>query len=330
MATNDFFAIWGLKGKAMFGDVEMPRWLFHGTEFEFSHPEYPIGLPFLYAGIAFLLGRWEDQAMALLFPFFQVGTLLVLVGWLRGRGVTAATAFAASALVANFGLLYSPLLTGGMAEVPASFTFLLFGTAFCDALDRTDAGASRRLALAALLAASTKNEGLFLLGTALAFLLLRSVRRRERPMWGAFAAIALPGLGSVLLHRLTLGSHRLRDLDFTLLWRPGFASRLAETFREEFTLLAAPAWPALAALAVLMALAHRQAATDRILALAGASLAAYLILPAFCVLGPAWLVHWTVGRVATALIPLVAAGIAVGWRHADVDDQETRRRAFMD
>ncbi len=274
----------------IFGDARISGWLFRWPEFAFSHPEYPIGLPLLYAGIAFLLGHWEDHAMALLFPLLQVGTLLALVGWLRRRGATTAVALASSALVANCGLLYSPILTGGMAEVPASFTFLLVGIAFCDVLDRTDEGSLRRLFVASLLAASTKNEGLFLLGTALALLFLRSLWRRESPIWSAAAAIAVPGLMSLLLHRLALGRHPLRDFDFGVLWRPGLGGPVAETLREDLAQL-----------------------IGRILALAGASLATYLILPAFCVLGPAWLVHWAVGRVSTALAPLVAAGLGAAW-----------------
>jgi hypothetical protein len=192
MWSNDFLAVWGLKGKTIFGDVGIPQRLFRWPEFEFSNPAYPIGLPLAYAGIAFLLGRWDDQAMALLFPFFQVGTLLVLVGWLRRRGIQLVVALAAAAFVANFGVLYSAWLTG-MAEVPASFAFLLVGTALWDVLDDTDPGSVRRLFLASLLAAATKNEGVFLVGTAWAFLVFRAVRRQERRLWVGAAAPALSG-----------------------------------------------------------------------------------------------------------------------------------------
>jgi hypothetical protein len=314
LASNDFFAIWGLKGKSIYGDVGIPRRLFDWPEYAFSNPAYPIGLPLLYAGIAFLVGRWEDHAMALVFPFFQIATLAVLVGWLKRRGSATSVALAASALVATFGFLYSPLMTGGMAEVPASFTFLLFGVAFCDSLDRTDEGCIRRLSLAALLAAGTKNEGLFLLGTAFALLMLRSAWRRERPPWTAAAAIAVPGIGSYLLHRLVLGKHELRAFDFGLLWRPGFPGLVRDALREAFVQLVVPIWPALAALTFLIVFARRTSSFGVLLALAGASLAVYLLLPAFCTFGPAWLVHFTVGRITAALAPLVAAGVATGWR----------------
>ena len=313
LASNDFFAIWGLKGKSIYGDAGIPRRLFDWPEYAFSNPAYPIGLPLLYAGIASLLGRWEDHAMALVFPFFQLATVVVLIGWLKRRGSPTSVALTASALVANSGLLYSPLMTGGMAEVPASFTFLLFGVAFCDSLDRTDKGCLRRLSLAALLAAGTKNEGVFLLGTAFALLMVRSAWRRERPPWMAAAAIAVPGIGSFLLHRLVLGKHALRAFDFGLLWRPDFPNLVRDTLREAFVQLVVPIWPALAALTFLIVFARRTAAFGLLLALAGTSLAAYLLLPAFCTFGPAWLVHWTVGRITAALAPLVAAGVAAGW-----------------
>jgi hypothetical protein len=312
MWSNDFLAVWGLKGKTIFGDVGIPERLFRWPEFEFTNPAYPIGLPLVYASIAFLIGRWDDHAMALLFPFFQLGTLLVLVGWLARRGVRPTVALAASAFVANFGLLYSAWLTG-MAEVPASFTFLLVGTALWDALDDTDPGCVRRLSLASLLAAATKNEGIFLVGTALAVLVFRAVRRRERRLWVAAVGVLIAGLGSVLLHRLFLGSHPIRGLDLELLWRPGLGARVAETLREEWIQLARPIWPGIVALLALLGLGSRRAGTNPILILVSASLVTYLALPVFCPFGPGWLIHWTVGRIASSLVPLLAAGIGMAW-----------------
>jgi hypothetical protein len=313
LASNDFFAIWGLKGKSLYGDAAIPGRLFDWPQYAFSNPAYPIGLPLLYAGVACLLGRWDDHAMALLFPFFQVATLLVLTGWLKRRGSSSFVALAAAALVANFAALYSPVMTAGMAEVPASFTFLLAGVAFCDCLERTEAGCLRRLAIASLAAAAVKNEGVFLLGAAFGLLLLRSLWRKEKPPWRVAAAALLPGLASFLLHRLVLGRHALRAFDFGLFWKPGFAGLLRDSFREAFVQLAVPSWPAIAALLFLIVFAKRTLQYDLLLALAGSSLVVYLVLPAFCTFGPAWLVHWTVGRIIAALAPLAAAGIAAGW-----------------
>ena len=74
MWSNDYVAIWGLKGKTIHAAGTVPSRLFEDPSLGFSHPEYPLGLPFLYAGTAFLTGRWNDHAMALLFPLFQIAT----------------------------------------------------------------------------------------------------------------------------------------------------------------------------------------------------------------------------------------------------------------
>ncbi len=312
MWSNDFLAVWGLKGKSIFGDARIPQRLFRWPEFEFTNPAYPIGLPLLYAGVAFLLDRWEDHAMALLFPFFQLGTLMILAGWLRRRGTELVVTLAASAFVANFGVLYSAWLTG-MADVPAAFAFLLVGAALADVVDETDPGSVRRVFLASLLAAATKNEGVFLVGIAWAFLVFLAVRRRERRLWVDAAVVLIPGVGTVLLHRLFLGSHPTRGLDLALLWRPGLGGRMVETLREEWTQLARPIWPGIVAVIALPGLASRRAQTNPILVVASASLVSYLALPVLCPFGPAWLIHWTVGRIIAALVPLLAAGIGMAW-----------------
>ncbi len=310
MWSNDFMAIWGFKAKTIFGDAGIPKRLFEWPTFAFSHPEYPLGLPLVCAGVAFLLGRWEDHALALLFPLWLVATLFVLYGWLRRRGASRLLALGAAVLLAHFEPLYSAFLTG-MAEVPLSFAFLLVGTALSDALDRTDGGATRRLALASLIAAATKNEGLFLIGVALVLLLLLRLARRVPFPRAVAAALFLPAALSVLFHRVALGGHRLRDLDFSYLVQPGFTGRVAETLRAEAGLYLRPTWLVLfGVIVLLLALSPRTPHADRLLVLAGVSLAAYLVLPAFCVNGPLWLVTWTLERATAALAPLVAAGVA--------------------
>jgi hypothetical protein len=324
MWSNDFLAVWGLKGKTIFGDAGIPQRLFRWPEFEFTNPAYPIGLPLVYAGIAFLLGRWDDHAMSLLFPVFQLGTILVLAGWLRRRGASSSVAFAASAFVANFGILYSAWLTG-MAEIPAAFAFLLVGTALWDVLDDTDPGAIRRLAMGSLLAAASKNEGVFLVATAWALLAFWAIRRRERRLWIGAAAALIPCLASVLAHRLWLGSHPIRGLDFALLWRPGLGDRVRETVRVEWAELIRPLWPGIAAVILLAGLGSRRAGPNPILALVSASLATYLVLPVLCPFGPLWLIHWTVGRIISALVPLLVAGIGMSWR-APVEGELARTK----
>jgi hypothetical protein len=302
MWANDYIAIWGLKGRTLFAARGYPDRFYASATLQYSHPEYPLGIPLLYAGLSFLAGRWDDHAMALLFPFLQVATLFVLVGWLRRRGVAPAVAGAAAALVAWFEPLYSGFLTG-MAEVPLAFGMVLFGTSLADTLDETDPGAARRLALASALVAATKNEGLFLAGVgclvALAF--------GKASRWRFAAAALVPALGVRALHFPWRSRLPLADFDAGLFT----AARVRDSLEAAGRLLGPAAWAGLALIALLIATGDRVPAGGRLLLLAGAALAAYLVLPAFAVRGPAWLVETTLRRTAAALGPLVAAGIAV-------------------
>jgi hypothetical protein len=300
MWANDFIAIWGLKGKTIFGAVGYPDRL---THLEFAHPEYPLGLPLLYAGLAFLAGRWDDHAMGLVFPLFQVATLLVLFGWLRRRGVSPAVASLAAATVAWFEPLYSGFLTG-MADVPLAFGMLLFGTALADALEKTDSGTLRRLVFAAALIAATKNEGLFLAVAGSLLALIFGKRGRWK--------IALAALGPALLVRaLHLPwRSRLPLADFE--WSLFSMERVWGSIAAAVLLLGwTTSWTGLALLLVLIALGDRVPASNRLLLLAACAVAAYLVIPAFAVRGPAWLIETTLLRTTAALAPLVAAAIAV-------------------
>jgi hypothetical protein len=311
MWSNDFLAIWGLKGKTIFAAGGVPRRLFDDPSLGFSHPEYPLGLPFLYAALAFLLGRWDDHAMALLFPFLQVATLLALFGWLRRRGASRTLALAAAALLALFEPLYSAFLTG-MADVPYSFVALLLGTALADALDRTDAVAARRLALASFLAVSTKNEGLLLVaaGAALALLVSRKAGSASRR---AAATVAVPAILLLLAGRLWKGSLPLRDFDLAYLGPTlvlDLLPRVGEAIRTGLREVILPAWPGLLCVLLLVAVGRRAAAGDRLLLLASVCALAYLLVPSLAVLGPDWLIRNSLARTVCALAPLAAAGIA--------------------
>jgi hypothetical protein len=302
MWANDYIAIWGLKGKTIFGARSYPPRM---TVLEYAHPEYPLGLPLLYAGISFLTGAWDDHAMALLFPAFQVATLVLLVGWLRRRGASAGVAALAATLVAWFEPLYSGFLTG-MAEVPLAFGILLFGTSLADALDESDPAAVRRLAVAAAFIVSTKNEGLFYAVVGALIALALGGRRRWR--------IALTPLVASLLVRLLHWPWRSR-LPLADFERGLFSTeRVWDSLLAAGALLGRAAWAGLALLVVLILLGHRDRAGDRLLLLAACGVAAYLVIPAFAVRGPEWLVQTTLLRTSAGLAPLAAAAVAIRWR----------------
>lgn len=310
MWANDYLAIWGFKGKTFFAEREIPDRLFRWLSLSFSHPEYPLGLPMLYAGISFLLGRWDDHAMALLFPFLQVATILVLYGWLRRRGAGRPIALVAAALLSQFEPLYRAFTTG-MAEVPISFGVLLLGMSLADRIERTDRGASRRLALAALICTATKNEGLYFVAAAFLVASLSLFSRRGFAARAA-AILALPAALVIAAHRLIRGSLPLRDFDFSLLWKPAdLFPRIGESVASAVRGTPPAAWVGLAALIALLVAGRPSPAGTALLALAACGFAAYLFLPALAVEGPAWLVETAFYRTTAALAPLVAAGVAV-------------------
>ena len=307
MWSNDYLAIWGLKGKTIALARAFPPQVWPAGLYGFSHPEYPLGLPLLYAGLASMLGRWDDHGQALLFPFIQAATLLVLFGWLRRRAIAWPIPLAAAALLSLWEPLYSGFLTG-LAEVPLSLAFLLFGTAFSDSLEGTDPGARPRLALASLIAAATKNEGVFLAVAGGAGALLARAPGR----WRIAAAALLPAAGVAAITRFASGGAGLRDLDFSFLGPrisqlPG---RLGETLHAATFEVAPSAWPLLLCLALLLVAGRSAALGNRLLWLSAACLAVYLLLPPLAIRGPSWLIRTTLARTSAALAPLVVAGLA--------------------
>ncbi|HKD17714.1 MAG TPA: glycosyltransferase family 39 protein [Thermoanaerobaculia bacterium] len=318
MWSNDFLAIWGLKGKIIYSLSAVPDRLHADPALAFAHPEYPLGIPFLYAGLASLAGGWDDHAAAVLFPIVQAATLLALTGWLRRRGVARTVALSAAAVLALDLPLYAASLVG-LADIPLSFFALLLGVSLSDAVDGTDPGAPLRLALASGLAAATKNEGLFLAAAALVVGVVAVPRGKPWRRRNLALAVVLPVFAVIVPHRLWRGPARLRDFDFGLLaparWGE-LGSRIAETAGREAFHVLLPSLATVVALAALFALGRRTPWADRLLVIAGFAAAAYLILPALGVLagrpgdGPLFLVRTAVARTLSALGPLVAAGIA--------------------
>ncbi|MEP6768017.1 MAG: hypothetical protein ABJC61_05070 [Acidobacteriota bacterium] len=312
MGSIDFLAIWGLKGRTIFASGAIPAWLSDPALAGFSHPEYPLGLPLLYAGVSAVIGKWDDHAMALLFPAFQIATLAVLAGWLRRRGAGPGVTLTATALLALFEPLYSGFLTG-MADVPLSLAMLLLGTALSDAMDGTDSRALARLAAASLLASTIKNEGLFLAAAAagVAIVVSRGAGDRSRRLKVAAAAI-LPAASLTAVVRAIRGAAPLRDFDFGLLAPSRFGELLARAGEavSADAHIAARSWILPVSIAVLLVAGKSTPWAGRLLWLAGAALAVYLALPAFAVLGPEWLAETTLFRTAAALVPLATAGIA--------------------
>ncbi len=311
MWSTDFLALWGLKAKTIYGAGQVPDRLFSAFTLRFSLPEYPLGLPMLYAGTAFLLGRWDDHALALLFPLFQIATLLALFGWLRRRGASRPLALGAITPLSLYYPLYADRV--GTAEVPLSLGILLFGTSLSDSLDRTDAGALVRLALGSFLVASIKNEGWFVTLAAALVVAATALARRGRPPFSVLAAALLPAAAVRLLHVLRHGPLPLQAFDFGYL----FPSRLPElALRLWKTVLVAagesvlPAWPALLALLVVAACGRKAPSANVLFGVLALCVASFVFLPALTP-DPVWQIRNSFDRTVASLAPLLAAALAL-------------------
>jgi hypothetical protein len=311
MWATDYLAIWGLKAKTIYGLGGVPDRLFSVFTLRFSLPEYPLGLPMLYAGTAFLLGRWDDHALALLFPLVQIATLLALYGWLRRRGASRALALGAITPVS----LYFPLYANrvGTAEVPLSLGILLFGTSLADGLDRTDKGALVRLALGSFFVASIKNEGWFLTLAAGLVVAASSLAKRRRPEWSVLAAAVLPAATLRLLHILRHGPMPLQAFDFGYLLPsrlPDLASRLWKAVLVAAGESVLPAWPALTAVLVVAICGRRTPAANVLFGIMALCVASYVFLPALTP-DPLWQIRNSFERTVAPLVPLLAAALAL-------------------
>jgi hypothetical protein len=68
MWGTDFLAFWGYKGKIVYLTAELPRRLFQDPALYFAHREYPLLVSLSLASLAAFVGRWNDEALALLYP----------------------------------------------------------------------------------------------------------------------------------------------------------------------------------------------------------------------------------------------------------------------
>ncbi|MEP6994190.1 MAG: hypothetical protein ABI968_06670 [Acidobacteriota bacterium] len=193
MWAPEYVAVWGLKAKMIFASASIPPRLFHDPALAFSHPSYPLLLPLCLAAVASGIRAWDIHALALLFPFLALATVLVVGGFLSRRLSWVAGA-AGGLLVAVCAALYAPGNVG-TSEIPMALGFALAATAFLDAVERETAGAWARLFLASLFCAATKPEGSLFAVVLLLTLCGRALRTRRFPRLAALALL-LP----VILH----------------------------------------------------------------------------------------------------------------------------------
>ena len=293
MWSTDFLAIWGWKGKTIFGVRRAPGLDLAHAGARLHAPRVPARPPVSVRRDllpARPLGRPRDGASLSRAPgrdaprFWRAGS----AGGARRLPFPSRPPRRSS--------LFEPLyraFTTGMAEVPLSFVPAPLGDGPRRRAGRGPGGArgawpSRRPAAAAL-----KNEGLF--AAAAAALLALAARRlpwRARLRVAGAAAVAGPRgrRGAPDPARPAPSARlRVRPARRPRSSRPASGSALRTILCAKSILPAAPGTAR--ARSCCSGPAAASPAGGRLLALAAIPLAAYAILPAFCVFGPDWLVR---------------------------------------
>jgi len=207
----DAWAIWALKGHALYAFGWADPSVFAGSEYRFANLDYPLLLPSVEAVDFRAMGAFDTRLVHLQFLLFLAAALLALAALLRDR-VPPLLVWVSLAAVALAPAVFDQLLTA-YADLPLALIFAL-GVAAAGRWLVSDERWS--LAVAALCFAGallTKNEGsLFVVAAFLGLLL--AARERWRPLALAAAAdvvLLLPWKIYARIYDLESINYRLSD-----------------------------------------------------------------------------------------------------------------------
>jgi hypothetical protein len=205
----DAWAIWALKGHALYAFGWADPAVFAGHAYRFANLDYPLLLPSLEAIDYRAMGAFDTRVMLLQFLLLLVAGLAALATVLRERvpGLVLWPALVALTLAPA---VFDQLLTA-YADVPLALTFAVALTAAARWLLTNERWALALAALAFAGALLTKNEGLLFVVAAYAGLLAAAFRR-----WRAIAVAAAADVVLLLPWRVYTAVHGLHNKDFNL------------------------------------------------------------------------------------------------------------------
>ena len=205
----DAWAIWALKGHALYAFGWADPAVFAGSEYRFANLDYPLLLPALEALDFHAMGAFDTRLLHLQFLLFLVAALLGLLALLRER-VAPLLLWPSLLAVALAPAVFDQLLTA-YADVPLA---LIFAVGVAAAGRWLTTNERWPLAVASLSfggALLTKNEGsLFVLGAFLGLL----VAARER--WRPLALAAAADLVLLLPWKVYVHIHGIKSINYSL------------------------------------------------------------------------------------------------------------------
>jgi hypothetical protein len=205
----DAWAIWALKGRALYEFGWADPTVFAGSEYRFANLDYPLLLPSLEAIDFHAMGSFDTRLMHLQFLFFLVAGCLALVALLRDR-VPQVVLWPTVVAIALAPAVFDQLLTA-YADIPLALVFAVGLTAAGRWLVTNERWT---LALATLCFSGsllTKNEGtLFVAATFLALALVAWRRWRSLLVAAGVAALVL------LPWKIYVSVYELQDINYSL------------------------------------------------------------------------------------------------------------------
>jgi hypothetical protein len=205
----DAWAIWALKGRALYEFGWADPAVFAGSEYRFANLDYPLLLPSLEAIDFRAMGAFDTRLLHLQFLLLLVAGLLALAALLRDR-VPTLLLWPSLVAVALSPAVFDQLLTA-YADVPLALVFAT-GTAAAGRWLLTNERWA--LAVAALCFGGsllTKNEGLLFVVAAFLGLLLVAHRR-----WRALAIAAAADVVLLVPWQLYVRIYDLHDINYSL------------------------------------------------------------------------------------------------------------------
>jgi hypothetical protein len=205
----DAWAIWALKGHALYAFGWADPVVFAGASYRFANLDYPLLLPSLEAVDFRAMGAFDTRLLHLQFLLFLVAAVLALFALLRDR-VPALVLWLSLLALAVAPAVFDQLLTA-YADLPLA---LFFGVGVGAAGRWLITNERWALSLATFCFAATlltKNEGsLFVVAVFVGLFAAAHTR------WRALAVAAGMDVLLLLPWRLYVHSHHLRDINYRL------------------------------------------------------------------------------------------------------------------
>jgi len=205
----DAWAIWALKGHALYAFGWADPIVFAGDQYRFANLDYPLLLPSIEAIDFRGMGAFDTRILHVQFLLFLVAALVALVALLRDR-VPGLLLWPSLLAVALAPAVFDQLLTA-YADVPLALIFSVGVAAAGRWLITNERWALAFAALCFAGALLTKNEGSLFVLAAFLGLLLAAYRR-----WRALAVAAAADVLLLLPWKVYVRIYDLHDINYSL------------------------------------------------------------------------------------------------------------------